>query len=114
MQNSKILTWDAQKHKVSRASIVHDLQLIKVHDHDVVQYGRYIAQVVRIADIVDSHPHTEQGILGRPWRSGWMRCNAVAEFGDLIDEAEDGRLIWCYEIGVCCRSSVGEVVGEQC
>lgn len=43
-----------------------------------------------------------------------MRRNTVAEFGDLIDETEDSRLIRCYEIGVCGGSSIGEVVGKQC
>lgn len=109
-----MLTWNAQKHEISRASIIHDLQLIKVYNHNIVQYGRHVTFVVRIANIVNSHPHAKERVLRRPWRGGGMRRDAIAEFGNLIDEAENRRLIWCYKIRICCRPSVGKIIGEQC
>lgn len=60
MKWSKVLTWNAEKHKVPRASIIHNLQLIEIYNHDIVQDSGYVAFIIRVAYVVDSHPHAEE------------------------------------------------------
>lgn len=107
------LTWNVQQDEIPPAGIIHDLQLLKVLDHDRVQNISHITLVVRIPHVVNAHPDPKEGIFGRPGRSRWVGSNTVAEFSDLVDEAKDSALKGHDKIRIGGGAAVGKVVGEQ-
>lgn len=106
------LTRNTEKHKVSPPGVVHDLQLLKVPDHDGVHDLGDVVLVVRVPDVVDAHPHAKEGILGRPGGCLPGR-DAVTKLGDLVDEAEHVGRKGHDQVGVGGGAAVGKVVDQE-
>lgn len=116
------LTGNTEQHEIPPTRIIQDLQLLKVLDHDSIQYVRDIALVVRIPNVVDAHPHAKEGVFGRPRRHRRRRhrgiittttTDALTKLGDLVDEAEHGGLEGGDEARVGGGAAVGKVVREE-
>ena len=111
-QDKEQLTRHGEQGKVPCAGVVQNLELSEVGGHDLLDDLVVVRLPPRVTHIVDTNPDAEQRVVA-PGRIAGLLGNAVAELLDLVNEAEDGRLVGRDDGGVGGGTAVGKVVGQE-